>query len=103
MRMVNVINALNIIMALPLTAASWGEGRYDVFGLGQSGNVLQLWFDGSWHWSNLGNGFSGDRFVGPLTAASWGEGRYDVFGLGQSGNVLQLWFDGSWHWSNLGN
>ena len=87
------------------TASSWGPNRLDVFGLHPNGDVLQLWWDGAnWHWSNLGNGFAGDQFIGPITAASWGEGRYDVFGLGTNGDVLQLWFDGAnWHWSNLGN
>ena len=85
------------------TAASWGTGRYDVFGLSANGDVLQLWWNGRWNRSNLGNGFGSDRFVGQLAAASWGPNRLDVFGLGQTGNVLQLWWDGQWHWNDLGN
>lgn len=84
-------------------AASWGVNRYDIFGLADNGDVLQLWWNGRWNRSNLGNGFSGDKFTGQLTAASWGAGRLDVFGLGENGNVLQLWWDGKWHWSDLGN
>lgn len=87
-----------------LAATSWGPGRYDVFGFNERGDVRQLWWNGAWHWSDLGNGFpGGDRFTGPLTAASWGNDRIDVFGLGKRGNMLQLWWDGAWHWSDLGN
>ncbi len=38
----------------PITANSWSEGRIDIFGFGESGNVLQLWFERNWNWSNLG-------------------------------------------------
>ncbi len=89
----------------PLTAASWGSGRYDVFGVGANGHVIQLWWDGSWHWADLGAPpatVGGGGLFGSLAAASWGSGRLDVFGRGRNGNVVQLWWDGSWHWADLG-
>jgi len=90
----------------PVTAASWGEGRVDVFGIGQNGHLIQHWFDdGTWHWTDLGAvpaDVGGGGFAGPVTAASWGEGRVDVFGIGQNGHVIQHWFDGGWHWTDLG-
>jgi len=89
----------------PLTAASWGSGRYDVFGVGANGHVIQRWWDGSWHWADLGAPpatVGGGGLYGPLAAASWGPNRIDVFGRGRNGNVVQLWWNGSWHWSDLG-
>lgn len=85
-----------------LTGTSWGNNRYDLFGFNERGEVRQLWFNGRWNWSNLGNHFAdGERFVGPLTATSWGNNRIDVFGLGKGGSILQLWWNGRWNWSNL--
>ncbi len=85
-----------------LAATSWGPNRYDLFAYDESGNVLQLWWDGIWHWSNLGNGFlDGQRFLGPLAATSWAPNRIDVFGLGRGGQLLQLWWNGRWNWTNL--
>ncbi len=87
-----------------MAGTSWGANRQDIFCFNERGEVLQLWWDGSWHWSNIGNGFpGGQRFLGPLTAVSWGVNRIDVFGLGNSGNVLQLSWSGGWHWNSLGN
>jgi hypothetical protein len=75
--------------------------RIDVFGVDRIGRVLQLWWNGAWHWNNLGNGFSGTQLAGQLTACSWGQNRIDVFGLNGGGNVLQLWWNGGWNWSHL--
>ena len=86
----------------PITAASAGGNSVHVFGLGSSGNVLQMWFDGTWHATDLGNGFAGTRFEGPLSATSLFPGRLDVFGRDSADRLLQLWFDGTWHWSVLG-
>lgn len=91
-----------------MAACSWGANRYDVFSFNEKGDVLQLWWDGRWHWSTLDNGFATDpshvqeRFLGPLTATSWGPDRIDVFGLGRRGGILQLWWQGGWHWTDLG-
>ena len=85
-----------------LAATSWGPGRFDVFTYDERGSVLQLWWNGRWIWSNLGNEFPGQqRFLGPLTACSWGQNRIDVFGVGRNGQLLQLWWNGRWRWSNL--
>jgi hypothetical protein len=89
----------------PLAAAAWGPRRVDVFGIGRNGNVIQLWWNGRWHWSDLGSPPSRigrGAISGSLTAASWGDGRYDVFGIGGNGHVVQRWWDGRWHWSDLG-
>jgi phospholipase C len=86
-----------------LAACSWGQNRIDTFGLDSAGSVLQMYWDGAWHWANLGNRFAGTQFAGELTACSWGENRIDTFGLDAAGNVLQLAWDGAWHWNNLGS
>jgi phospholipase C len=86
-----------------LAACSWGANRIDTFGLDAGGGVLQMYWDGGWHWANLGSRFNGTQFAGELTACSWGVNRIDTFGLDAAGNVLQLWWDGGWHWDNLGN
>jgi hypothetical protein len=42
----------------PLSAVSWNDGRVDVFGFGEAGNVLQMWRendDQAFVWSSLGN------------------------------------------------
>lgn len=88
-----------------LTATSWGPNRYDVFGIGANGNIIQLWWNGRWNWYDLGKppaNIGGGAIWGPVTAASWGPNRVDLFGTGKNGNVVQRWFDGTWHWSDLG-
>jgi hypothetical protein len=102
----NDLLAARTLFPESMAVASWGAGRLDVFTLANDRTVRQLWYDGTYHWQNLGNGFpAGQGFTGSLTATSWGPNRIDVFGLGEDGNVKQLWWDGSgsWGWTNLGN
>ncbi len=87
-----------------LTSASWGSNRVDVFGVADDGNITQIWWDGQWHWSNLGKAPEGvSPFTGTIAACSWGEGRYDIFGVGLHDKITQLYWNGAqWIWANLG-
>lgn len=89
----------------PLTAASWSQFRYDVFGIDSNDHVIQFWYENGWHVADLGAvpaDISGGGFAGRITAASWGPGRYDIFGVGRNGHVVQLWYNGAWQWADLG-
>jgi hypothetical protein len=83
------------------TAASWQEGRLDVFYSNASTALGHIWFDGRWHpHEQLGT----QTVLGAPGAVSWGPGRIDVFARQTTGGSLQhKWFDGSWHnWESLG-
>jgi hypothetical protein len=92
-----------------ITAASWGPGHPDIFGVDQDHNVVRFSYDGTWHWTNVGlipPSIDDRDFPVRITAVSWGPGRYDVFGTAYSyyliEQVFQLWYDGAWHWADLG-
>jgi hypothetical protein len=90
----------------PLTAASWSQFRYDIFGVDPNNHVIQFWYDSRWHSTDLGavpSDIGGGGFADPssIAAASWGHRRVDVFGVGRNGHIIQLWHDGTWHWAEL--
>jgi hypothetical protein len=66
-----------------LTAASWGDGRIDVFGLGESNQLLHRWFtNNTWNsgdWENLG----GTSYGKPKALAPR-NGRIEVFVKGMN-------------------
>ncbi|GAB3926757.1 hypothetical protein GCM10029976_021940 [Kribbella albertanoniae] len=63
-----------------LAAVSWGPGRIDVFGVGDTatygGPLWQVTYaDGAWSdWKNLGGEWNGN-----IAVSSWGPNRLDVF------------------------
>ena len=84
----------------PVTATSWDVGRLDIFTLGQTGDVMLKYFDGS-NWGpengqleNLGGNC--DSFP---VAVSWGPNRNDIFCTSQSTCISHKYWDGS-QWSN---
>ena len=75
------------------TAASWGNGRLDVFALGTDNALHHRAFDGQWHgWENHGGVLTSAPSV-----ASWGPGRLDVFARGLDNALWHLPFEGGWH------
>ena len=82
-------------------AASWGNGRIDVFARGPKGTLKQIAYaGGQWsQWYDLG----GSLQSGPA-AVSWGANRIDVVALGDDLAVWHRSWDGSqWTaWTSLG-
>ncbi len=78
-------------------AASWGSGRLDVFGLGNSMQLFHKWFDnGIWSdWERLGG-----TWTSAPAAVSWGNGRIDCFVRGTDRAMWHKWFDNG-QWSEL--
>lgn len=83
-----------------LAATSWGDGRLDVFAIGDNdGGLLHKYFDGSqWNPSdgmeNLGNELSGG-----VTAVSWNVSRLDVFATDTQEKLMHIYYDGT-KWSD---
>lgn len=92
----------------PLTSYGWPEdGTEHVFYVGASGDLWELWYDGSWHSTDLTEAVRGAdapalRPMSSLTGYSWSEdGTQHVFYVGASGDLWELWFDGTWHSADL--
>lgn len=71
-------------------AASWGEGRIDVFVPGSDNGIWHKWFDkNGWSvWERIADGTS------QLGVSSWGDSRLDIFFRGIAGDLVHLWYDG---------
>lgn len=83
-----------------LTAASWANGRIDVFGIGTDSALWHLWYlDGNWStsWENVGG-----VCIGKPKAISPREGRLDIFVKGVDSAMYQLNWNGKWNWQGLG-
>lgn len=85
-------------------AVSWGEGRFDVFGIDNAtGGILHKYFDGGAYndgWENLGGSFAGTP-----VASSMGPGRMDVWAASAADGLLfhTFWAPGYYHpWETLG-
>jgi hypothetical protein len=81
--------------ASPITAVSWGSGRFDLFAWDSNTEVLHKYFEGGWGpssmtalWEALGTVTGG----GPVTAVSWGSGRLDLFARASNNEVLHKYF-----------
>jgi hypothetical protein len=76
----------------------------NVFVRGSTGNLYLDYWDGSWHWVNLGNNgvpLAGDPAVINYPAS---DGLHEnVFVRDSTGDLSHAYWDGSWHWVNLGN
>jgi hypothetical protein len=83
-------------------AASWGNGRLDVFALGSSQELLHKWWDPSHGWSGWGS--LGGKLSSSPAAVSWGPNRIDVFARGTDDALKHKWWDGvSWSgWEDQG-
>jgi hypothetical protein len=78
----------------------------NVFITGSDGNLHLDYWDGAWHWVNLGNGGSGGVFETPaaINYQVGGVTHENVFATGNDGNLhLDYWDGSAWHWVNLGN
>ena len=77
-------------------AASWGNGRLDVFARGTDGGLWHDWREsGQWgRWEPLGGVMKSNSAPG---AVSWSPGRIDVFVKGSDDGLWHKWWDGS-HW-----
>lgn len=102
---------LPILAGTGPAAASWGEGRIDLFVVGQDNFLHHAWFDtenqgtGAWSpsWENLGAPPDGVLIVNSPSVSAWSEGRLDVFACGTDQALWHIWFDGIWHpWESLG-
>ena len=92
-----------------LAACAWAEDRIDVFGVDPTtGNIQQLYFDGSWNRTVIPNPFQsmGTQFQGYITACSWGAERIDIFGSDAGGQLLHYYYGGfvlnRWSHESLG-
>ncbi len=75
-------------------AASWSQGRLDVFVRGVDNGLWHRWSDGNlWSgWESLGGGLSSEAGV-----TAWGPNRLDVFVRGMDSALWHRWWDGgSW-------
>jgi hypothetical protein len=79
-------------------AVSWNSVRVDVVARMANNTVGHWYFDGAWHYDNLGGNITGDPDI-----ASTGEGHLNVFARGATGDLEQKWFvNGSWSgWQDL--
>jgi outer membrane protein assembly factor BamB len=76
------------IVSGPAATTWWGSNRLDVFVRGTDASLWDSWYDGTWHWTNLGGYPQADP--GPATAPS-APGQIDLFIRGFSGG---LYYDG---------
>ncbi|KAI4122533.1 MAG: hypothetical protein LQ338_005764 [Usnochroma carphineum] len=82
-----------------IAASTWGEDRLDVFCVGEEGDLLHQYFDGSQWQPEAGSMESlGGNLDGDLSVVSWGKDRLDIFSVDYSGDVAHLYWDGS-QWS----
>jgi len=73
-----------------LTICSWGNGRLDIFGVGQNSLTYHKWYWGGWsNWECLGG-----LIASAPAAVSWGPDRIDLFAIGCDQTLNQLWWDG---------
>jgi hypothetical protein len=73
-------------------AASWGQGRLDVFGRGTDNGLWhRSWEGNAWSgWESQGGGLSSEPAV-----VAWGPGRLDAFARGTDNALWHRWWDGS--------
>ncbi|WP_395689917.1 phosphatidylinositol-specific phospholipase C domain-containing protein [Caenimonas koreensis] len=83
------------------TAASWANGRLDVFAVGVDNTLWHIYFDGgAWKgWESLGG-----VLTSAPTVASWGNGRLDVFARSTDRGLWHRYFNGgAWSgWESMG-
>jgi hypothetical protein len=83
-------------------AASWGDGRVDLFHRGEDAGLWHKAFDpsiGGWSdWESLGG-----QIAGPPAAVAPAPGRLEVFAQGPDGILQQRTFNGGWQpWASRG-
>ncbi len=84
-------------------AASWADGRIDIFVRGADNKLWQIWTPcGGCAWNGWLQPVGADgTLASSPTVTSWGEGRLDLFVLGTTGQIYQRFFsetswDGAW-------
>jgi hypothetical protein len=75
-------------------AATWGEGRLDVFGRGGAGRAYGNYYErGVESWPNWAPLPGSDGLRSRPVTASWGPGRLDVFAVGADRTMKHWWYD----------
>lgn len=88
----SVFRSLGGTLTSAPAAASWSQGRLDVFVRGSDNGLWHRWGDG-FHWSgweSLGGVLSSEPGV-----AAWGPNRLDVFVRGMDDALWHRWWDGN--------
>jgi hypothetical protein len=101
----------------PLTAVNWG-GNTHIFGVGgapiangtptnptgtaTATTILQMWFDGTWHFSDMNNQvpIGNDIFLGHMSVFKYGADPR-ILGVGRDGTFKQLYFSNGWFWESV--
>ena len=81
------------------SAASWSEGRLDVFSRDVDNSLAHKWYENGWSdWESLGGVLESDP-----AAVSWDTGRVDVVTRGTDNALWHKWYENGWSdWESLG-
>lgn len=83
-----------------MSVEAWGGNRLDVlFQDRATGQLQQMWWDGSWHQTPIN---LGGLLVGAPEVVSRGNGFLDVFARGRDDAMHHKWYNGSWGPSTTG-
>ena len=86
-------------------AASWGDGRLDVFARDANNNIVQKYYVSGSGWSAwVSHGAPPGAASSDPSVVTWGAGRLDVFVRGSDNALWHKWYDsGTWYaWQSLG-
>jgi hypothetical protein len=77
------------------TAASWGNGRIDLFA-NQNGTLWHKWAD-SGYWQSSETLYGATTVYGAPAAVSWGYGRIDIVARSSTGALNQFAYSAGWY------
>lgn len=98
------VDSVDNIVGKQLSATSWGEGRIDIFlvarRFGATNQLIQLWYQGGWTWSNQGEPPTAMGAIGgPVSAVCPRSEKINVYCLSTNDSrLIEYRYDEGWEW-----